>query len=264
MHARRVGPAVAALATLVLVTSAAPAGCTELLVSAAASLSDALREIGATYEKTRGIHIVYNFGASSLLARQIQEGAPADIFFSADEAKMNDLAARQMILPATRRSLLSNSLVVVVPSDAPRHLARIAELASPRFRTIAIADPTTVPAGIYAKRYLLATGVWTKVAGRLIPTDNVRAALLAVASGNADAGIVYKTDAMHSTQVAIALEVPAREGPRISYPVAVVATSARPEQARLFVGYLASAAGLGVFRKYGFLNAPGRSGQRAR
>ena len=225
---------------------------TELTVFAAASLTDALKTIGMAYEKSTGVHVAFNFGASSTLARQIEAGAPADVFFSADEAKMNGLAAHHHVRPETRRSLLSNTLVVVVPADAPRRLAGIAALAGPGFKTIAIADPLTVPAGIYAKQYLRAARVWSKVVDRLIPTDNVRATLSAVEAGNVDAGIVYKTDALTSSRVAIAFDVPQEKGPRISYPVAVTTVTTQPLAAGQFVAYLASRAALDVFQAYGF------------
>jgi molybdate transport system substrate-binding protein len=233
-----------------LVLHVAPAAATDLVVFAAASLTDALKEIGADYEKATGDHVTFNFGASSMLALQIQEGAPADVFFSADEARMDALEKRRLIAPGTRRSVLSNTLVVVVPADAPARFARIEDLAASRFRAIAIADPLTVPAGIYAKQYLRSTRTWGKVVGRLIPTDNVRAALAAVESGNVDAGIVYRTDALISKKVAVAFEA---RGPRISYPVAVVGATSHRVKAVALVHYLTSEPALTVFRKYGFL-----------
>jgi molybdate transport system substrate-binding protein len=229
------------------------AAAEDLLVYAAASLTDALKEIGADFEKAHPVHVAFNFGASSTLARQIQEGAPADVFFSADEAKMDALAEKRLIVRATRRSILSNTLVVVVPSDRAVRLLRIADLASTRITAIAVAEPTTVPAGIYAKEYLLKMHLWEKVTDRLIPTDNVRATLDAVESGNADAGIVYKTDALISKKVRVAYEVPLREGPRISYPAAVVAGAEHEAAARAFVRYLTSNAAQKVFVRFGFL-----------
>ncbi len=238
---------------LAVLIGVAPARATELTVFAAASLTDAMKAIGAAYEKQTGVRVACNFGASSLLARQIQEGAPADIFFSADEAKMNQLAARRLILADTRRSLLANTLVVVVPADAPRTFRSIADLAAPSYRAIAIADPLTVPAGIYAKQYLRSARVWSRVVGRLIPTDNVRATLSAVEWGNVDAGIVYKTDALISKKVAVAFEVPRADGPRITYSVAVLVGGAHTAAARAFVQYLAGTEASAVFRRFGFL-----------
>lgn len=233
--------------------AAAPLPAAELHVFAAASLADALREIAASYEKSTGDRIVLNLGASSTLARQIQEGAPADLFLSADEEKMNGLEKKGLLLAGTRRSVLSNTLVVVVPADSAVKISQISDLAAPSIRAIALAEPQSVPAGIYAKEYLRKQGLWSKVIDRVIPTENVRAALAAVESGNAEAGIVYKTDAGISKKIRITYEVPQARGPVISYPFAVLAESKQPQAARKLLAHLESPASLDVFRKYGFL-----------
>lgn len=230
---------------------ALPARGAGLTVFAAASLTDALEEIGAAWEKAGGGKVALNLGASSTLARQIQEGAPADLFLSADEAKMDALEKKSLILAGTRRSVLSNTLVIAVPKDGAAKIAAPKDLAA--VRTLALAEPSSVPAGIYARQYLSRLGLWEKLAGRVVPTENVRAALAAVEAGNADAAIVYKTDAGISKKVKIAYEVPRAEGPKISYPFAVVADSERKEAAKRFLAYLESEPALAVFRKYGFL-----------
>lgn len=234
-------------------SGAPPAAAAEIYVSAAASLTDALQEIVRSYEAGSPDRIVLNLGASSLLARQIEEGAPADLFLSADEAKMDALERKGLLLAGTRRSVLGNTLVVVVPLDSRLTIAAPKDLASPSLRALALAEPQTVPAGIYAKEYLQKIGLWRKVADRVIPTENVRAALSSVESGNADAGIVYKTDAEISKKVRVAFAVPAAEGPRISYPFAALAQSRHPDEARRFVAYLSSPPALDVFRRHGFL-----------
>jgi len=236
-----------------------PLWAAELNVSAAASLTDAMKELATSYEASSGDTLVFNFGASSTLARQIQEGAPVDVFFSADEEKMDSLDKRGLLAGGSRRSLLSNSLVVVVAADSPLALGAMTELAEARFRAIALAEPQTVPAGIYAKQYLQKVGLWSRLADRVVPTENVRAALAAVESGNVEAGIVYKTDALISRKVRVAWEVPRAEGPEISYPVAALKTSAQPEAARKFVAYLSSERCLGIFAKYGFVVHPAAS-----
>lgn len=242
-------------ASLLLLAALLPGPCraAELNVFAAASLTDALQEIAAGYEKGGGDRIVLNLGASSTLARQIHEGAPADLFLSADEEKMNGLEKRKLLLPGTRKSVLSNTLVVVVPADSTLKIAGVKDLAAPGIRALALAEPQTVPAGIYAREYLGKQGVWSQVIDRVIPTENVRAALAAVESGNADAGIVYKTDTGISKRVRIAWEVPRAEGPTISYPFAILAGSERKEAARRFLAHLESPAARAVFRKHGFL-----------
>src|SRR6478736_1345497 len=204
-------------ATLLLQT----ANGAEVNVYAAASLTDVMKEIAANYKKESTDKIVFNFGASSLLARQIIERAPADIFFSADEAKMDDLQKAGLIVTETRRDLLSNSLVIIVPNDSNLAIASPEELVG-KTQKIAIADPRAVPAGIYTKEYLSGLGLWDKLESKMVPTENVRAALAAVESGNVDAGFVYKTDANISKKVKIAFSVPIEKGPAIRYPVAII------------------------------------------
>ncbi len=224
----------------------------EIQVYAAASLTDALTEIGEQYQKQSGDQLIFNFAASSVLARQIEESAPADIFFSADEAKMDSLQKKKLIVPETRKSLLSNTLVIVVPEDSKLKLSAAKNLLNVK-GYIAIAEPKTVPAGIYAKEYLNKIGIWSKIIDHLVPTENVRAALLAVELGNADAGIVYKTDAEISKKTRVAFEVPVQEGPKISYPAAVVSTSKNLEAAKKALAYLESETALEVFKRYKFL-----------
>jgi len=206
---------------LAVLIAANPLTAAPLRVSAAASLTDVLREIATTYPQP----LVFNFGASSLLARQIQEGAPADVFISADELKMDQLSQRGLIMKKSRVNLLSNTLVIVVPSDSGLQIKSAKGLADPSIRNVAIAEPQTVPAGIYAKAYLRKLKVWDRITNKIVPTDNVRGALAAVESGNVETGIVYKTDAMISRSVKIAYEIPRAEGPKIVYPGAVVAES---------------------------------------
>ncbi len=227
----------------------------DLNVFAAASLSEALKEITKTYEPASGDKLIFNLGASSALARQIKEGAPADVFFSADEAKMDDLAKSGLIINDTRHSLLSNTLVIVINAEGGAAIAAPADLVKPGIGRIALAEPQTVPAGIYAKAYLQKIDLWKMIIDKIVPTENVRACLAAVESGNVDAGIVYKTDALISKKVKIGYEVTVEQGPVISYPLAVVQGSKSPDAARKFAAYLGSAEAQTVFRKYGFLPA---------
>src|SRR5436190_2327953 len=212
--------------------------CAEINVFAAASLTDVLTRIARDYEKESGDKLVFNFGASSMLARQIQEGAPADVFFSADEEKMDGLEKKGLIKKETRKALLSNALVVVVANDSTLKITGPDDLK--KAKRIAIAEPKTVPAGIYARKYLEQVGLWSKIIDPLIPTENVRGALAAVESGNVDAGIVYKTDAAISKRIKIAYEVPAKDVPKISYPVAVMKDSKAQEQAEGVLKQLSS------------------------
>jgi molybdate transport system substrate-binding protein len=225
---------------------------TELNVYAAASLTDVMKEIAAAYEKESDDKLQFNFGASNLLERQIEEGAPADLFLSADEAKMDALEKKDLLLSGTRRSLLSNLLVIVVASEASIAPKSASDLAKPEYKKLALADPESVPAGIYAREYLQKLGLWETVKDKVVPTENVRGALAAVESGNVDVGIVYKTDALISKKVKVAFEISAAEGPKISYPVAVTKSSKQPERAKKFAEYLAGTAARALFEKFGF------------
>ncbi len=225
----------------------------EVTVFAAASLTDSLKEIAATYEKQSNDKIVFNFGASSTLARQLEEGAPADIFFSADEAKMDGLEKKGLILKETRKSRPSNSLVIVVAAEGGAAIETPKDLATDKVKRLALAEPKTVPAGIYAKEYLQKQNLWSAVERKVIPTENVRAALAAVEAGNVEAGIVYKTDAAISRKVKVAYEVPVKDGPGISYPMAVVKEANQPEAAKKFLQYLGSRDAANVFERFGFI-----------
>jgi molybdate transport system substrate-binding protein len=225
----------------------------DLTVFAAASLTNALNEIATGYEKTSGDKIAFNFEASGTLELQIRHGAPADIFFSADEAKMNDLDKDGLLQAGTRRDLLANRLVIIVPADSSAKLDSPAGLADPKFRKIALGETHVVPAGIYAKEYLTKLGLWTQLEPRVVPLENVRAALAAVETGNADAGIVYQTDALQSHKVRIAYEVPAPDGPAIVYPAALVKDSKHAAAAQKFLDYLGGPEAAQVFARAGFV-----------
>lgn len=246
------------LAVALTLVALAPArlAAGEVTVFAAASLSDAMRELARDFHRSTGDTVRLNLGASSILALQIKEGAPADVFFSADEAKMDALARAGLIETKTRRSLLSNSLVVVVPTGSHLKIASIQDLAGPAVHRLALAEPSTVPAGIYAREYLQKVGLWSRVSQKVVPAENVRAALAAVESGDVDAGIVYRTDALITKAVRIVYEVPVKEGPPISYPIALVKGGANPAAAARFLALLESPRGQAVFAKYGFLFEP--------
>jgi len=220
-------------------------------VFAAASLTDSLKQVAADYEKSSGDMIVFNFAASGVLARQIEAGAPADIFFSADERQMDAVAAKGLIVPESRRNLLGNSLVIVTaPDNATIHSAT--DLTNSTVQRVALGDWKSVPAGTYAKAYLEKTGCWTAVEPKVVQSENVRAVLAAVESGNVDAGIVYKTDVAISKKVKVAYEVPLANGPKVVYPAAVVKDSAQPDAAGKFLAFLQSENAAKIFRKFGF------------
>jgi molybdate transport system substrate-binding protein len=224
-----------------------------ITVFAASSLTDGLQEIARAYQSRTGDKIEFNFAGSSLLARQIEEGAPTDIFFSADEAKMDALEKMGLIEKSTRRSRLSNSLVIVVAADSPQAIQSPRDLTGEKIQHVALADPQSVPAGIYAREYLRKIHLWDAIAPKVVPMANVRAALAAVESGDAEAGIVYKTDAAISKKVQVAYAVPRADGPKISYPMALMKEAREPAAARSFLAYLESDAAGRVFSKFGFI-----------
>jgi len=227
---------------------------TDLHVFAAASLADALNEIGGGYSKKTGTQVQFNFAGSGILARQIAEGAPADLFFSDDEAKMDGLEKKGLLLVGTRRTLVANTLVIVVPPNTQVELKSTKDLVL--MKTLALGEPDSVPAGGYARDFLIRSGLWETLKERIIPLENVRATLSSVEGGNADAGIVYKTDALTSKKVKIAFELSPEVGPKVSYPIATLSDTNAPKQCADFEDYLGSPEALAVFRKLGFLVAP--------
>jgi molybdate transport system substrate-binding protein len=229
-------------------------------VFAAASLTDSLKAIAECYHKRTGDRIIFNFAASSTLAFQIEEGAPADIFFCADDAQMDRLEAIGLILKQTRKSRLSNSLVIIVAAESGAAVSAPKGLAGPAVKRLALGDPQAVPIGIYAKEYLESIKLWPEISPKLVITENVRAALAAVESGDADASIVYKTDAATSKKVKVVFEVPAKEGPKISYPVALVRDASDRKAAKQFLDQLSSQEAGVIFRKYGFIVLPAEPG----
>lgn len=235
----------------------------ELHVSAAASLADALKEIDTAFAKETGVKVSLNLGASSTLARQIEEGAPADVFFSADLAKMDALAAKGLVREETREDQLGNALVIVVPADSTLKIREAGDLKDGKVRRIATGDPKAVPVGVYAKTYLEKTGLWKDIGPKIVATENVRTALAAVESGNVEAGIVYKTDAAISKKVKVACEVPALPDQKITYPMAALKASAQPELAVKYLDYLDTEASKSTFRKFGFIVLPEAPAKKA-
>jgi molybdate transport system substrate-binding protein len=197
-----------------------------LNVSAAASLRDALTEVAAAYEARTGKHVALNFGGSNVLAQQIRAGAPVDLFIAADQPTMDAVSS----LVDLRRDLLANRLLIL----GDLHSAK----------RVAIGDPAAVPAGLYAREYLQRAGLWSEVVPKIVPCENVRAALAAYDGGNADAAIVYVTDAPGRRGVVVDAD--------IRYPAAVVKNSPHAEEARRFLAFLESAQAKAIFMRYGF------------
>jgi molybdate transport system substrate-binding protein len=244
--------AVVALAGLV--AAGAASRQREIHVAAAVSLSEALHEIAAAYERIHGVRVILNLAASNVLARQITAGAKTDLFISADAIQMDVVRGGGLV----RREvdLLLNRLVVLVAADSTAQVASARDLTLPGIARIAIGDPAGVPAGAYAKRYLEHEKVWDVLQLKIITTVSVRAALAALEAGNVDAAIVYRTDALVARRARAAYPSPAE--PVVTYPAALL--SATPEAAQFF-GYLRSAEAGKVFERHGF-GLPAPAGKR--
>jgi molybdate transport system substrate-binding protein len=231
---------------------AATAHAADLTVSAAASLTNAFKELAPAFEaRNPGTKLLLNFAASDALLAQIARGAPVDVFASADQETMDRAQAQQLLAGGSRRDFAGNSLVLVAPSDGTLALAALADLKQPAVRRIALGQPSGVPAGRYAKGALEAAKLWAEVEPKAVYAQNVRQALDYVARGEAEAGFVYGTDAaLLKDKVKVALTVPT--GTPIRYPVALIAGSPNPAAARAFVDYLLSPAGQAVLARHGF------------
>ncbi|EIZ80371.1 molybdate transport system substrate-binding protein [Novosphingobium sp. Rr 2-17] len=245
------------LAPAMLVPSALYAQPTRTapLVLAAASLQESMNAAADGWARKGHPRPRISFAASSALARQIEAGAPADVFVSADEQWMDEMQKKSLLRPRTRVSFLRNALVLVAPKASSTRLTiakgmPLAKALGPNGR-LAVADTSAVPAGIYAKQSLTALGAWSQVQSRLAPGESVRAALAMVSRGAAPLGIVYATDAKADPGVRIIGTFPERSHQPITYPVALIASSRNPE-AEGFRRYLISAEGKAVFRGFGF------------
>ena len=238
------------LVAVIISTTLLAAQDREVLVSAAASLTDVLQELATAYQSRYGERLVLNLAASNTLARQIGAGSRVDVFISADEVQMD--AIRDDIVPDTRVALLSNQLAIAVADDRPRRMTSARDLTDPTIRRVAIGDPDAVPAGVYARTYLQRIGVWSLIVSKIVPSGSVRLALAAVETGAADAAIVYRTDIPTARRAREALVIPVEEGPRIVYPAAVVRAAPNPEGARRFIQFLRSAEASLVFTRAGF------------
>ncbi len=234
-----------------ILVSVPRAWAADLVVSAAASLSDSFGAIARQFEAAHaGSHVVLNFAASDVLLRQIEQGAPADVFASADQATMDQADAAHRIVTESRRDFAGNTLVLIYPADASPP-ASLAAISGNSFHRIAIGNPDSVPAGRYAKRVLQNAALWDVLQGKLVLAQNVRHALDYVARGEVDAGFVYATDAAtQADKVRVALTLPTI--PPVRYPIAVLADSPQRTLAGDFVNFVVSPDGQAVLHHFGF------------
>jgi molybdate transport system substrate-binding protein len=246
------------LASLVLIGCAgshAPNQPITLTISAAISLKDSLEAISQNYEKSHpDQHVVCNFGASGTLQHQIEQGAPVDIFISAGENQMDALQKENLLVPGTRRDLVGNELVLIVPA-ASQGIKDFPDLKTSAAKSVAVGDPQIVPAGAYAKQTLEHLGLLPAIQRKLVFAKDVRQVLTYVETGNADAGLVYATDARISNAVRVAATAPSDSHLPILYPIALLKDSKSPQPARTLLDALESPDSLSVFEKAGFTAA---------
>ncbi len=242
-----------AAAALLLMAASIAGHAADLTVSAAASLTNAFRDLGPAFEaRNPGTSVLLNFGASDALLAQISKGAPADLFASADEETMDAAEAKTLIAPRSRRDFVANTLVLIVPSDSRLTLASLNDLQDAAIKRVALGNPSGVPAGRYARAALQAATLWQAIEPKAVYAQSVRQSLDYVARGEVDAGFVYATDAaLLKDKVKLAFAVPTATA--IRYPIAVVAGASNPDAARRFIDFVLSPAGQAVLARYGFL-----------
>ena len=227
---------------------------TNLLVSAAASLKETMAEIQPLYQKSKpNVNISYNFGASGALQQQIEQGAPADVFISAGKKQMDALEQKGLLIPGTRTNLANNRLVLIVPTNSTTSISSFNTLTDAKVKRIAVGEPRSVPAGQYADQVLKQLNIYDQVKSKLVYANNVRQVLSAVESGNAEAGLVYATDAKISNKVKVAVVADEKSHSPIVYPMAVLKSSKNADAAKDFVQFLSSDPAKTVLQKYGFL-----------
>lgn len=226
---------------------------TSLLVSAAASLKETLEEIKPLYQKDHSqAGLTFNFGASGALLQQIEQGAPTDIFISAAQKQMDALEQKGALIPGTRTNLANNQLVLIVPQNSTT-VTGFTSLKAPEVKRIAIGEPRSVPAGQYAEQVFQKLNLMNEVKSKLIYANNVRQVLASVESGNADAGLVYATDAKISNRVKVAAIADENSHSPIVYPMAVLKSSKNPDTAKAFVQFLTGNEAREVLQKNGFI-----------
>lgn len=236
--------------------SAAPKEQVELTISAAASLTDAMKEIQALYEvKQPAVKLTFNFGGSGALQKQIEQGAPADLFLSAAANNMNALLDQGMIDDAQHVNLLTNKLVVIMPVENTEEVQELSGLKDNRIKMIALGIPESVPAGSYAKEALMSAGLWDSLQSKVVQAKDVRQVLQYVETGNADAGFVYQSDALTSSKVKVVFPVDPASYTPVEYPIGVIKSTKHSKEAAELYNYLQSKEALDIFIKYGFAPA---------
>jgi molybdate transport system substrate-binding protein len=226
---------------------------TEVTVSAAISLKDALDAIKQAYaSQAPSVSLAMNYGASGTLQLQIEQGAPVDVYISAAPKQMDALESKGMLLAGTRKDLLRNGIVLIVPKDSELGIANFQDLLKPDVKKVALGEPTVVPAGKYAQEVLTHLGIYDQVNAKAVLAKDVRQVLTYVETGDVDAGIVYTTDALSSSKVKIVANAPPDSHEPVIYPVAVIKTAKNAAAAKAFEDFLSGPQARAIFERYGF------------
>lgn len=249
------------MTTSLLLTGCSPVGGASgtasspstITVAAAISLSDALKDVATQFkQKNPDINVQFTYGASGVLQQQIEQGSPIDLFISAGEKQMDALKTKGLVLDKTVKPLVENKVVLIVPSNKEGPITSFTQLSQPSIAKIALGNPKTVPAGQYGKEVLEYYHQYELNQGKLVFAEDVRQSLTMVATGNADAGIVYSTDAKSNKNVKIVAEAPAESHQKVLYPMAIVKASKQQAGAQAFEAFCLSADGQKIFEQYGF------------
>ena len=248
------GVRLVALTLILLGVMGATARAQEVLLSVAISLKDATEELGREFQRTNpGVTLQYNFGASGDLQKQIEAGAPVDLFISAGQKQIDELGTRGLLRAESRRIFARNVLTLIVPGDSRLDLRGPADLLQPQVQRVVIGNPKTVPAGQYAEESMRSLGLWEALRPKLVFAENVRQALEYVARGEVDAGFVYATDAAtRAGRIKEAGRPPQESYTPVTYPGAIIATSRHPALAQAFMDLLLSPAGQQILARWGF------------
>lgn len=227
----------------------------EILVLAAASLTDVLNELAASYKETTGVTVTFSFASSGALQTQIESGSPADIFFSAAQRQMNALEEKDLIETDTRKNLVENKVVLITPVNSALNIKSFNDMANPNVQKIGLGEPKSVPVGQYSEEMLSNLSILDSVKPKAVYGSDVRNVLSWVETGEIDCGIVYETDAKIANNINIVTQAPEGSHRKVIYPIAVIKSSQNKEEAQKFIDYISTDSSMEVFNKYGFSSA---------
>lgn len=227
----------------------------EILVLAAASLTDVLNELATSYKEITGVTVTFSFASSGALQTQIESGSPADIFFSAAQRQMNALEEKDLIETDTRKNLVENKVVLITPVNSALNIKSFNDMANPNVQKIGLGEPKSVPVGQYSEEILSNLSILDIVKPKAVYGSDVRNVLSWVETGEIDCGIVYETDAKIANNINIVTQAPEGSHRKVIYPIAVIKSSQNKEEAQKFIDYISTDSSMEVFNKYGFSSA---------